>query len=509
MPIHPYIRFVPNTIESICLFNTELTDQPCIAAPKMPETFVRRALRSSAPPETAALEGLRVLFNYAVVSGHALFFAGLMLDSPQQAMDALSDRASPYYRPFVASLRMLLYSVDVFLLISGFFLAASLCKTSDDSAATSSDGKPSHKIHLSPYDFLRHIVSRWLRLAPVLTIVSAVIALGGSPNCIGWSEVFFFRNFAKPPEASCVMPSWSTTVDMQSHIVIYLLTLLTPTWSALESILSLSIVSVGLYRTATWFSTGMPRWPFAISIIDFIPSYEERAQVARDLSMKLGNFDASTELASARREVTDRYTPLYFDTALRMAPVMLGVLTFLLMRRDAAIVRAVRKVPNLAAAAAVAVATLFTEWAGVMVQDSRGDSNVMVGAVDEGFARIVVTACVAVIVMVISSNVKGQAPRAKTLSWILGNSVMKVLSRSAYVVYVLHPITSGTIGGMWPKMTAEGYKMGPLLFKGFQWYAVTVVASIPFCFIEEAGLIGRRLFMKKIFGGRGGKQKAT
>lgn len=98
----------------------------------MNHSFLSRALVGSAPPETALLQGLRVLFNFATIFVLVHPFTTVMLDKPIGFTEVENISSFPYNLISIFLGSSAWFSVDFFLLLSGFFCAQALALAAGD-----------------------------------------------------------------------------------------------------------------------------------------------------------------------------------------------------------------------------------------------------------------------------------------------------------------------------------------------------------------------------------------
>lgn len=474
----------------------------------MVRPFLSRALVGSAPPHTAALQGLRVLFNFAVVCGHVHSFASLMLDKPL-SIGEVDPNASAFalFRLLVLNLGMWA-SVDVFLLLSGFFCADALAHLAGDAAA-----RPLEHSRPTLGLAVRHLLGRFLRLAPLHALVAAAGALRGDSNCVRWHELLFASNWFYPwdrapvPRDACVTVGWSLAVDFQAHALIAALLAAAPSWATAGAALTAATAACGLYRVLTWVAAGVPRWVGTVAM-DWARDEAHKWEMARRMRMAPGALAVGDPALLARRRLVFDHTPWYFAPRHRVGPALLGAALWIAMRRNAAVVQRVRSAPHLSLG--FVVVTWVLVLAGVIAfftdTPTTWASVLFVGA-----GRIAVAVAMAVIVIL--TSYKDDEVESKPVSIVralrgfLGNKVLVCLSRQSYAVYLSHILLAPCISNMWPVLQKTNYTLTNVQINGVKWFVVSTLASVPLCLFEEACLSLRRKLLLFASTSRSGERK--
>lgn len=457
-----------------------------------PRSFLARALLGTAPPATAALEGLRVLFNYLVVAGHTHVFASFVLDAPAR-LSAFDPAAGPLARAVDVAARLGMWaSVDVFLFLSGFFFAHSLLRAAPP----------------SPRAAARHVAARWLRLAPLYLLAAAGLRAAGEPQCIALPEALFLHNLfqrwhvATAQVDACIGVGWSLQVDFQMHIALAALAAATPSPRALlPRLLALAAASAAA-RAVTWARAGRPRRPFP-AMIDFIDSEDYRATLEAFAGVPAGAFDLADPALAVRKARLRAYTPWYKATAFRGGAVCVGAATWLVMRDRAPACRAVRARPALSLLVVAAIVAAFYVGMEVFYADAAPPRGFWVYV---GFGRLALAFATAVLTILVADvgpggtgEQEGQSGLVSAVRSVLSSPMLLALGRVSYAVYLLHSLSAAWLWRGWPGLTKETYSMTRVNWTGLTWYLCTVALAVPFCIIEEAGLGIRKRILDAVF----------
>lgn len=470
------------------------------------QTFLKRALLGTPNAATAPLEGLRALFSYFVVAGHTYMFTSFVLDVPKP-LSQLDPTATTFHHIWQTLSRLGVYAaVDIFLLLSGFFLAASLARHAGDIG----EGTLRNCKRLTTRSLVRYLVSRWLRLAPVYLLVAMRFAMLGQTTCIGWREVLFLHNNVSGPDA-CVGVGWSIHVDFQMHVIIGLLATIVPSWQSLQNVLLSMAFLIGIGRSVTWEFAGRPR-RMTTSMVDYLNDADQVPIVEKFLGLKAGRFSLrDTELVTRRMRLL-AYAPWDASTFARGGVVCLGAATWLAMRENRPFCRMVRLWPRMVL---MGVGVVWMGFFGGM-RRFYGEGEVGVWFVGyEGFGRLFVAGATCVLVMVVGEvGMGGEEKLGRGTAMVglvrrvFGGWVGGFLGRVSYVVYLVHPFVVWVLGFGWPRLSRDDYTTMKVNWAGLKLYIVSVIVALPICVFEEVGLVARRYIVDRMFGKVVNKRKA-
>lgn len=446
-------------------------------------SFLRKAVIGSAPPPTAALSSLRVLFNFFIVLGHTHFFAALSRPSlrDQISFSTATDSPAALLHNLVLGV-ILIASVDIFFTVSGFCLVHTLA---------SSFSSPSYFFQrLQPRNVLYKVFSRWLRLAPIYGIVAATFRYRN----LNAPELFLLGNQFVPEMADYSLPTgWSQPVDIQAHAMILLFfTIVPPAFSAAPLVVIAAMMST--MKSIVWLRAGQPAWPVGASVIDFLRSDQEIAIYAREIGITPGAFDVEEALAMTRRAQRQQYDPFYYSVFARAPAVLLGAAVGISIINRDVVYRFVRRHPN--SALFFASTFGFFYWIGLIVAnnpDRTADTDSFV-AVFEGFGRFFVSLATGVLIMLVTNLKHDDVPCPESMlvhgaRKLLANKWLIALSRTTFVVSLIHSSVMGLFRPLWENLSLSH---GEILCAGVLLYCSSVVCAVPFCILEELCLTLRR-----------------
>ena len=435
-------------------------------------TSERKSLHLHRKPitDTAALSGLRLLFNIFVVFLHELVFLTIALDHPADVNKIISGSVPAYILSAITTLGNA--SVDIFLLISGFLLKSAFA-------------------HSPPTFFssVRYIIFRYLRLSPAYLVIALVLRAAGAPNCLTLSEVFLL-NFGDSRQ-QCVGVGWSTQVDFVSHI--FLLPMLSH-----PRILALIVLLTPPFRMIVWRLQGKPYLPIPAIVTDYIETPEQLADVQKMLGLQSGNYSLTDTDIAHRRSMVNAYYPLYFGLPGRIAAVAVGVLVYSSMQNKNAIYRTVRRFPS------VSLACMTVVWGFFYSVEHFLMVSPLAQMIHHSLGRVSLSITTSVVIMLTCSieDTHSDHMVPGVLRGILKSRPVHFLQQFSYVVYLLHTMAAPVLVLLPPKFNIDRFTPGWVFVLGFKLYIVTVLVGLPVWGIERLALRGRAWLRSKVSGQR-------
>ena len=420
--------------------------------------------------DTAALSGLRLLFNIFVVSLHELLLLTIALDHPTDAIQVVSGNVPAYILSVINNFGIA--SVDIFFLISGFLLKSAFAHSPPTFSSS-----------------VRYIIFRYLRLAPAYLVIALALRAVGEPNCLTLSEAFLL-NFGDSRH-QCVGVGWSTQVDFVSHI------LLLPVLSH-PRILASIVLLTPPYRLLVWLRKGKPYLPTPVLVTDYIETQKRLTDARQMLGLPSQNYSlADTDIAH-RRSMVNAYYPLYFGLPGRIAAVVVGVLVYSCMQNKNAIYRTVRRFPG------VSLACMTVVWGFFY----SGEQSLLVSPfaqmIHHSSSRVSLALATSVVIM-LTCNIEDTHSDhiiSRALRGILTSRPVHFLQQFSYVVYLLHTIATPLLILLPPKFDSDRLTPGWVFVLGFKLYIITVLVGLPVWGIERLALRGRAWLRSKVYGQR-------
>lgn len=464
--------------------------------------FVNRALFGTKSSTTAPIQGLRVIAAFIITAGHFAFLAPLFLDHPSQAVEFLISGDTIFLVIYQVTFCLVFLAVDFFFFFSGFFFMSSISRLFGDDRT-----KPISELVVKRFRFPQYIVSRWMRLIPVHFFISCLFAAMGRQECISSVESIFMGNIFHAPEETvpafaknCVIVGWSLGPDFQGHLFILAILALLPTFSGLQKKLWFLSVAQSFYKLFSWIGAGKPLFPSYLNGMDFVTNFEQKAQMARDLGITVGDFNPLLPENIARRVQLREYEPFYASTSLRICPLLVGAAIWLAMRERSYIYRQARRFASLSVTFGLATIALYCYGS---MQTNVFQRTGWLETVFECFGRLAISLAIGLIVMTTCSVHKHDTTCAEGrmvhgLQAFLSNRLFILASRGTYAVYLAHILFSGIVANIWPKISREALSHSNVLISGIQLYIVTLVGCIPLLLLEEFALGIRRMVISRL-----------
>lgn len=452
--------------------------------------FLSRALVGRSCAFTAPLQGLRTLACISTVVTHVQMYSSIVLDDVRTVQ--LVDVNASWIMRFIYNILLStsIVSVDIFFFISGFFFAETVTRASGNTAI---DLK--QNITVTTRLALRHLLNRWLRLAPVLICALLMGWIACDPACLTWSQFFLLNRLplsygqVHSMQELCLPPSWSLNIDIQVHAAMLLLLVLLPTWKSFCQTILILVCLQPFLRAYHWISSGRPRAGLAsLAFLKDIPTLESIADM---YGLQLGNYSRIADVFVQRAEELKAYNPIYYNVEFRYAGVMIGVLTWYAMKQNLVIVQVIRNHAN-ASFLVVATVWIFCMHASYLVDLSRESGYTTFLIVHEALGRIIISAAVAIVTVLTVDVGKSGLQRegsyslvARSLRSVLANPVLVALSRTTYATYLVHLFVMPVGFFIPPKFSAKNYTIAVLLISSLQVYCCTLFIAAPLAMIEQ------------------------
>lgn len=407
--------------------------------------------------------------------------------------------------------------VDAFLFISGFFAAETLAQSCGDQLQS-----PQIKACVTVRDAFLYLFSRWMRLFPILAVVSLLAWAAGHQGCPRLDELFLVGNInvkTGSPDDTCVLIAWSLNVDFQSHASILAIILAFQSFSKAAEVLTVVVPMMAVIRAIAWRAIGSPT--HGPLLAPFLVSTElEKFQLAKSMFVLPGNYSNSDPRFIEGRAATVSYFGWYSSPLFRCAVVFIGFVVWVALRERWAVIQRVRKHPWFCSLGIFAP-FLFFAW-GHLQLERHSEPTVML-TIFEGVGRILIGIAIGLIAILCceapeftgdhTSGRHGTHPNqsavAKMLHLMFANRLLVKLSRTTYATYLLQMSALPFFGLLWPKITKENYSLAILNITGVKAFLVTALLAVPFCVFEEVCLILRRKIVQMLSssGKMGSKKK--
>lgn len=444
------------------------------------------------PFDTSIFNGFRVLFNFAVVFGHVMYFLPMMLDTPELPFVMSIGREPSLSLLSACIFFLMVYAVDVFLFISGYLFALSFCFQ-----------KPNDIIF--PYTLrhgVRHIINRFFRLLPVFMIAWVTGVARGSRACMNQNvlfELFYVFNFnpalrnVDAAPSVCLFGAWSLSADVQAHAFIAFSLIVLKSHKRAAQFLCFAVLFQIICRANFLYQLGRPLSQ-ASTIVSFLPGHEALEEIASVFNLPVGNVSFSERpLDYYRHLLTDMR--LYTSPYMRTAPALIGFLTWYAIDEHSAYVRFIEQnVLHTMVAICFGAATLL---AGFFVVPTLGESHPWIFTLYESVHRVVFTCIVSAFVIILGSPVVLSKSRLirSTRSMYLNETVNRISSLT-YAIYLMHPFLIWIGSVMPPKITQEQFEVWRFIPSAVQVYLASVLVGIP-CHVLENQFIGIRKRMTR------------
>lgn len=434
--------------------------------------------------DTSIFNGLRVQYNFIVVFGHTIsFMPAIRDDLPNIIVENLQSGTHSFLTVLTAIISLIvLYSVDVFLFISGYLFAHSFT------------GKAAGEKYKWRHAF-RHLTNRFLRLFPIFAMSWAVAASRGGKACTKPSMIWeFLHLFNLKPEygrisffaVSCVMPGWSLSTDFQAHIFMVLLLIVFKSKKRTFQALFLATIIVILMRMQFVFNLGRPMARLTspdVNLVTVASSSDVLSDALMVNGLPRGNFSLSeTDITKTQLMLND--FRLYSSPHLRVAPVFIGFLTWYAVTQRMTVIQWMCRHP------VPVLLGSFLLHAGVLVASSvLGELNGLVlwaAVLFDGLHRVVFTVAFAAFVIVIGHPVNEvKSFTVRVLRRIYCNGMMEWVSDLSYAIYLMHLYLQGIAAKMYPRFTVQQFEIWRLVASAIQGYLLSIVVAVPCHFVEK------------------------
>ncbi|PXF43014.1 hypothetical protein BWQ96_07262 [Gracilariopsis chorda] len=454
--------------------------------------------KSSVSASTAPLEGLRVLFCYFIVAGHMVICLAVALNSPEPAIVLIN--ATDFLSVFSLNLVDFGFKngVDIFLLISGFFMARKFHRSFPY-------GNSSFVVRLKYA--LHYLFFRWLRLVPLYFVVFMLYTAGSAPNCPKWNELFFVHDPSGDVTTMCLGQGWSTMVDYQIHIVIALMAVLFTDESVLCKTMLITIVAAAVSRVLSVLTTD---YLVSEQFRDILVLHETltdklKMSLAEALQVKLGAYEPSPEHVTTARRLRQRasFTPPT-ATIMKVHSVMTGFLLHRELQSAGRVYKALQNHSNLSLVLAGFLVAL-SNMSRPSPNPDGSNYELVLSALKEGIRTPSALFAIGIIILLTCSPNKWQrtglehkqslAPRI--LQTVLGNPIMVMAAQLSYSIYLSHFLVLSTQVVVGPQVTDETFTLKVLGQKGLACFVFAALLSVLLVVIEKVMLRGRTFLMKK------------
>lgn len=430
--------------------------------------------------DTSIFDGFRVLFNFSVVYSHVMYFMPMILDSPEPPF-LLNAPAEPILSLLSVSVYFLmLYSVDVFLFLSGYLFANSFC------SRTASDLH-----HYTVLHGVNHMFNRFLRLLPVFAIVWAIGFLRGSHPCRTHHTLYeFFHMFncnpaygkASPPTSICVLVAWSLSADVQAHAFMAAVLVFFKSHKRTVHFLCFAVLVQVLCRAQFLYALGRPlmQGPTMVSVAQ---SYDEIKQLAKVLNMPVGNIRFDDGLGQFNRQLlTDM--KVYASPYMRTAPAFIGFLTWYAVHERTAYVRFIEKRLT-ASLISILVGTMALLLSFFAIPTLDGYPRWLC-IMHESVHRVVFTCIFSAFVVVLGSPmVSPKSQLVRAFRFMFSNLVANRIAQLSYAIYLVHPYLVWLATVIPPRITPTQFEMWRFVPSGVQVYLAAVILAVPCHYLEN------------------------
>lgn len=361
----------------------------------------------------ASIDAIRVIGCIGVIAVHCLVLSAWPLNEQQIVNELPAFINTPAVKPTASAG---LVAVDVFLAISGFMLGLKLLKL------VRKQGR------ITAWSAAGIMANRTARLVPAALFVAYLGYREGNPMCPRLPELFNFGTLDHVGLDRCAAPSWSTTVDNFTWLLLLIPAVLFGMGTE-RRLLMLASALVALSIPARMLHVARYGIPKPV-----VPTL-----VAADLSIKdVENFaavagtpgiDMYGEWAAERRRNGIIVFSAYFGFSCRYAPLLMGVVAAMLVGEGSAGRAWVQHnlnwaLPTTFAAAAVvySVNSTSSTWAILAVRHLYG----------------LVTAALLALLAVANSSQANLSPLVSPLMAVLESPLWRPLSTLSYSIYLLH-----------------------------------------------------------------------
>lgn len=426
--------------------------------------------------DTSVFSGVRVLANFLVVTIHVFLLPTIILDVPKSVLDLQAEKEPLFALLFLPLFIIGNYAVDTFLFLSGYLFAHSFCRK-----------HPSQNYTL--FHAVNHIRHRFIRLLPIFAIAWTIGMWRGNEagsKLTGLFEIFYLLNchpdFGKVPFTTLgvITVTWSLSADMQGHIFILLILILSRNNRRAVYFLLVAMVVQMFMRTNFVLESDGTMIPME-TMMDVTTTKEIAEGFSRVFRIPMGNITFTDDfIAQNPKRIRDQL--LYFSPKLRIAVVFVGYLTWYIVEKRGQIWQWIEAKPLKALAGSI-ITGLITLVAGLTFGTTfpaQKSHPLWMDAVFEGFHRMLFMACLAVFLIVIGNPTNAAKSRTvRALKFIFSNAVVRKIAPLSYAVYLLHPFLVPVITNVYPRVTKENYEIWRFAVSTLQLYFATVVVAVP------------------------------
>lgn len=434
--------------------------------------------------DTSIFNGLRVIFNFIVVFGHALTFMPVIHDElPHILLDSMKAGTETVLTFFCVVMgSLLLYAVDIFLFISGFLFAHSFCVKDKNENYTWRHG-------------IQHVKSRFLRLLPIHAVSLAAASVRGGKACTKPSmlwEFFHLLNFnprfGKDSifKVSCLFHGWSLSTDFQGHILMVITLILLKSNRRTFQILFLSTIAVVLMRMNFVYQLGRPMVRMTlpdVTLMTLATSKDVLSNVLDVVDLPTGNF--SLRGNDVKYHVMMQHDfKLYSSPRLRMAPVFIGFLTWYSVQRQMAIVRWINR--NVLLVLLSSIITNFCVLVAALVVADLNGSMVWVAVLFDGMHRFIFTTSFAAFLIAIGHPDNAiKSSIVSTVRILCSTKAVEWISSLSYSIYLMHIYLIGAAARMYPTITPNKLEIWRFFISSIQLYIFSVFLAVPCHYFEK------------------------
>lgn len=457
--------------------------------------------------DISVFSGMRLFASFIVVYGHVLYFLPIMLSKPINVLVTPAAQSSESFLTALSllSLGFLNYSVDVFFFMSGYLFGPSFFSSSLSSAG-SDDRDPGQRRKTNPTqqqqcccnvgNIVYHMISRWLRLLPMYVIAWAIGFIRGMPGCRKLPHVLYealgfinlhpsFRRRRPVLDFTCILVSWSLTTDVQSHILLCVLVLLTRGRPRLIASLVCMLLLVQIVLRSR-FVYGLdhalttPETTFDITGHDPAIAHAFGSALGIPVSPHISPMESANDRLHSTHLTND--SMLYFHPLYRTGPALIGFLTWLCVTYDLTPARWIKRNRSRSMLAAVVGCTTAAACALVMALLKGEPRNIVI--LWEGFNRVFYATCTGMFVIAMGytkMNKEDDNKNGQVVKRLFVNKVTSGLAPLSYAVYLVHMFMIWVATEVWPSVgpRSDAYTVRRFATSAVQVYVAACIVAVP------------------------------